>query len=229
MRTSNTKLIILGHRNIREADKMLFVYSEEHGKLRLIAKGARRHKSKFLGHTQSLIVADASLYFGPRNTLLTEIKPISSPKKINDSLIKTICALQIAEITERCVLENQKIPGLFDLLETTLKNLNKSHKSRLIVTTYTIKFLHLLGLLPDFKEIRTKLPEKYKRFFEYVKIENFDKLLKIALNEKDENIIQDITKRLIENQNGTEIKALSPSMSFATSTPKSLISFHQDF
>ncbi len=220
MRTSNTKIIILGNRNLREADKMLFVYSEEHGKLRLIAKGARRHKSKFLGHTQSLTIADTSIYFGPRNTLLTEIKPISSPKKINEDMIKTICALQIAEITEKCVLENQIIPGLFDLLETTLKNLNKSHKSRLIVTTYTIKFLNLLGLLPDFKEIRTKLPEKYKRFFEYVKIENFDKLLKIALNEKDENIIEDLTKRLIEISNGTEFKAFKLSENFAISTPR---------
>jgi DNA repair protein RecO (recombination protein O) len=219
MRTSNTKLIVLGHRNIKEADKLLFVYSEEHGKLKLVAKGARRHKSKFLGHTQTLNIADASLYFGPHTTLLTEIKTLTSPKKINENMIKTICALQIAEITEKCVLENQKIEGLFNLLETTLKNLNKSHKSRLIVTTYTVKFLHLLGLLPDFKEVRTQLPEKYKKFFEYVKLENFDKLLKIALNEQDENIIQDITKRLIENHNGTEIKAFKLSPLNATPMP----------
>lgn len=208
MRATNTKIIILGNKNVKEADKLLFVYSEEFGKMKITAKGARRHKSKFLGHTQTLTIADASIYFGPHSTILTDIKTISTSKKMRSNMISTLCALQIAEITEQCILENQNIPGLFKLLENTIFQLEKNIKSQLVVTGYTIKFLNLLGLIPDFKEIHTRLPEKYKRFFEYVKIQDFDKLIKIALNEQDENIIKDITKRLLELQSDKELKPL---------------------
>jgi DNA repair protein RecO len=209
MRAKNTKIIILGTRNLKEADKLIFAYSEDFGKLKIIAKGARRHKSKFLGHTQTLNIAETSLYFGPNSVLLTEIKTINASKTIRSRMKSMISALQIAEITEQCILENQEIPGLFKLLETTIEELQNNKKTELILTSYTIKLLNLLGMLPDFKEIRTRLPEKYRRFFEYVKVENFDKLMKIALNQQDENIIKDITKKLLEYQNQKESKALN--------------------
>ncbi len=208
MRSKNSKIIILGNKNINEADKLLFVYSKEFGKLKVVAKGARKLKSKFLGHTQTLTIAEANLYFGPKSIILTEIKTTQNSKKIRSNIKSTFSALQIAEITDKCVLEKQEIEGLFSLLEKTLNQLEKNSKTQLIVTSYTIKFLNLLGLIPNFKEIQTKLPEKYKKFFEYVKIQDFDKLMRIALNEQDENIIKDITKKLLELQSEKELKAL---------------------
>ena len=45
MKTATLKCIILGHKNFSDKDKLVFLYNEELGKLRVIAKGARLLKA----------------------------------------------------------------------------------------------------------------------------------------------------------------------------------------
>jgi len=71
MKRATTIAIVLGSKNFMESDKIVHLYSEDLGKIRAIAKGARRITSKFVGHLETLNLVTASLYFGPKNTILT--------------------------------------------------------------------------------------------------------------------------------------------------------------
>ncbi len=52
MRNISTRAVVLGRRDLGEADKVLVLYTEKLGKISAIAKGAKRQKSKFAAHIE---------------------------------------------------------------------------------------------------------------------------------------------------------------------------------
>jgi DNA repair protein RecO len=200
IKSKNANCIILGHKNYGEYHKLVFLYTEEFGKIKVVAKGARKISSKFTGHLETLNICQAALYFGPRNIILTEIQTIKSPQEIRDNLQKLSHALQIAEITNRMVYENQIYQELTPLLRETIEKLNHSEKPQLISQSYIIKLLDLVGLIPDFKETESNLDHKYIKFFQYLKAEPFHQIEKIKLSTEEKSIIEQITSRVIERE-----------------------------
>lgn len=209
MKSQSINCVILGHRNFGESDKLIFLYSEEFGKLKLIAKGARKINSKFTGHLETLNFAEAEIYFGPRNIILTEINTIQSFRKIREDLEKLKSALQIAEITEKTIYENQEVPNLIPLLKLTLKHLVESKAPNTISYSFIIKFLDLLGMIPDFKSLQSNLPEKYLKFLNFVKEEPYSKIEKIVTSQEEEQKIKEILQKIIEFQTDNPLKSLN--------------------
>lgn len=204
MKSQTANCIILGHKNFGEFDKLIFLYSEEFGKIKVIAKGARKITSKFTGHLETLNICVASLYFGPRNIILTEIATIKNFKEIREDLEKLRSALQIAEITNQIVYENQSLDNLSELIEQTIHHLCTSKKSSLIAHSYMIKFLDKVGIIPDFKTNRAfqeqPTEEKYLKFFHFIKTKPLDQIEKIQLTKKEETQIKKLIKNLVETE-----------------------------
>lgn len=180
--------IILGHRNFTENDKLIFLYTEELGKIKVIAKGGRKITSKFTGHLETLNFCTAEIYFGPRNIILKEIITIKNFKKIRENFEKLSAALQIAEISNKILYENQKMENLCRMITEALNQLSISTKPWLTAQSYIIKILDQAGLIPDFKTIDSRLEQKYLKFFHFLKTQSFSEVEKIQL-EKSENLI----------------------------------------
>lgn len=149
MKSQSVKCIILGHKDLVEYDKFIFLYTEEFGKIKVVAKGARKITSKFTGHLETLNFAIAEIYFGPKNIILKEIITVKNFKKIRDNLERLESALQIAEITNQIIYENQKIENLFELLNDAMINLSISDKPVLIAQNYIIKILNRSGMIQE--------------------------------------------------------------------------------
>ena len=47
--------IVLGHRDLGEADKILTIFSPNHGKLHAVAKGVRRPRNRLIGGTNCFL------------------------------------------------------------------------------------------------------------------------------------------------------------------------------
>ena len=62
--TYNTKAIILRRTPYRESDLRLTVYTPEHGKKILIARGALKQKAKLTGHLEPLVLSDVMIVRG---------------------------------------------------------------------------------------------------------------------------------------------------------------------
>lgn len=198
MRSQKTDCIILGHKNIGEKDKFVFVYSKEFGKLKLTAKGARSITSKFVGHLETLNICEISFYIGPHQTILQEILTHKNFLKNSPSLEVLRSAIEIAKITNNMLYENHPTEELFELLKTTIKNLKKAKNPELIYLTYSIKFLDKLGLIPDFKTLKTATPSKYLKFFNFVKEKTFEESLKISLSNTETEEIKRLIKEFGE-------------------------------
>jgi DNA repair protein RecO (recombination protein O) len=204
MKAQNTKCIILGHRDYGEFNKLIFIYSQEYGKLKLVAKGARKITSKFTGHLETLNFCATSIYFGPKSNILTEIETIRSNKSIRTNLSKLKIALQIAEITDRLVYENQHVKGLMELLNETLEQLSISKKDSLVIYSYIIKLLDKTGNLPDLKHFQE---DKYLKFFHYLQNNTLKEIERITLSEEEEYNIRKKLINAVELQTDREIKS----------------------
>ncbi|MBP9770618.1 DNA repair protein RecO [Candidatus Gracilibacteria bacterium] len=197
MKSTSVNCVILGHRDFTENDKLIFLYTEEFGKIKVIAKGGRKITSKFTGHVETLNFAMAEIYFGPKNIILKEIITIKNFKKIRDSLDKLSAAIQIAEITNHLLYENQKIDNLMSLLTDTLQQLSTSEKPALTSQAYMIKILDQSGMIPDFKTIVSSLEEKYLKFFHYLKTQPLNAIDKISVTEKENETINLVIKKIL--------------------------------
>lgn len=197
----STKGIILGSKVLREADKAIFIYTRDHGKIRAIAKGALKISSKFTGAIETLNFCDFNLYRGPKNTIITEIKPEKSFNALRENLEKATSALLIAKISNELIAEHIKTSEIFDLIEETLKELVRSNKTLIITTTFVIKLLDILGLLPDMEDIKnfhTRLPVKYQKLIKFLQKNSFEKIKRLAIKKEEATSIKSILKDIIE-------------------------------
>jgi DNA repair protein RecO (recombination protein O) len=208
MRSVSAKCIILGHRNLNDFDKLIFLYNEDRGKIKAIAKGARRISSKFTGHLETLNTANCVLYFGPKNTLITEIETDEQSHRIAGGLDKLSGALQIAEITNQVLFENQSLDDLPRLIEKTILHLTTTKKPTLISIAYIIKLLDKVGIIPDFKTIESPLEEKYLKFFHYLKTESLTKIEKISLTNEETFRIKTIVRQIVQRETERELSTL---------------------
>lgn len=197
MKSTSVNCVILGHRDFTENDKLIFLYTEEFGKIKVIAKGGRKITSKFTGHVETLNFAMAEIYFGPRNIILKEIITIKNFKKIRDNLERLSAAIQIAEITNHLLYEGQKLDNLMGLLTDTLQQLSTSTKPALTSQAYMIKILDQSGLVPDFKNIISNLDQKYLKFFHYLQTQPLNAIDKINVTEKENETINLVIKKII--------------------------------
>ncbi len=198
MKNATVNCIILGHKNLGETDKLIFFYSEKLGKIKAVAKGARKITSKFTGHLETLNFCIVELYFGPRNTIITEITTSEFPLKDHQSLDKLTSALEVAEITNRLLFENQSIDNLYELIKKTVRSITSTDKPKLISTSYTIKLLDLSGLMPDFKETKTSLPEKYTKFFHFLQTRSYGEIAHIKITPKENMYIKNTLQTLLQ-------------------------------
>lgn len=197
MKNCTTTAVILGNKNFSENDKIIFLYSEQLGKIKVVAKGARKITSKFTGHLETLNFIEAGLYFGPKNIILREVVTTKNFKYLRENFEKLTVALKIAELTNKITYENQNIEKLTDLIKETLQHLKFSQKENIINHGYILKFFNKLGLIPDFKSSRISIETKYKKYFEFIKVQPFAKIEQINLSKKEHQKVDVLLHNLI--------------------------------
>ncbi len=210
MKTATITGFILGSRNLGENDKTIFIYHHELGKIKATAKGCRKFTSKFVGHLETLNKIQASIYFGPKNIILTEITNTRISRNSNFNNLKS--RLQIAEITNQLIYESQIVEGLEMLIENTLRQLEISSKTTLITISYIIKILDKTGIIPDFEELiindpNNKIDPKYLKFINFAKEKPFNEIEKITLSESEENFLKKIFALIIEREIGKKLSS----------------------
>ncbi len=197
MKNLTTNAVILGHKNFGSYDKLVFLYTEDLGKITCIAKGSRKITSKFTGHLETMNSVKVSLYFGPKNIIIREIITEKTLKEIRGNLEKITEILEIAKVTNEMVFEKQSLKNLTKLIENTIEQLKITRKPQQIKQGYQIKLLDKMGLIPDFKSIETKLDLKYLKFLNFLKEYPLQEIEKIKLKKEEEKNINKIIDKLL--------------------------------
>lgn len=151
--TYNIKAMILKREPFRENDTRVIVYSGERGKLELVARGAKKIKSKMAGHLEPITLANLMVVRGRIFDYIGSAVSENCYPEIKDNLRKIKAAGRIVSITGKLIKEGEGDGRIFSLLEEALDIMNKNEPRLadcdLLPAFFVLRLLTLLGYEPE--------------------------------------------------------------------------------
>ena len=148
-RTIRVEAVVLRHSDWGEADRLITLYSRENGKLRSIAKGARRLKSRKAGHLEPFTRVALLLARGRDLWIITQAETVDPFLSLGNDLIRTANASYVLELLDRFTYDEGENRALYDLLIETLQRLDNGADIFLTIRYYEMRLLDLMGFRPE--------------------------------------------------------------------------------
>lgn len=160
--------VVIRTQKLGEADRIVTLISRQHGRIRAVAKGVRRTKSKFGARLEPGSYIDIQLYTGKTFDVVTQVESIENfGDALSSDYQKWTIASAILEAAERFT-NNEGEPALqqFLLLTGALKALAyESHDPSLILDAYLLRSLAIAGYAPSMTVCsRCEAPGPHKYF-----------------------------------------------------------------
>lgn len=139
-----------------EKDKIVELFSEDHGKVKLLAKYANTSKFKFGGKLDVGHFVSCEVYQGKSFQILTQCDLIQSFPHIRSSFNRISMCMYALEITKNITAQSQHNPTLFGALKNCLEALNAEETNiDTIRTNFHAAILFSEGLLQQSQELPT--------------------------------------------------------------------------
>jgi DNA repair protein RecO (recombination protein O) len=151
-RVCQTEAIIIKRINLGEADRILTLYTPDYGKLKAVAKGTRRPKSKMGGHVELLTHSLLLLARGRNLDIVTQAQTINSFLPLKDDLKRMSCGLYISELVDSFTEEDIENRNLFQLLLDTLDRLTQSNNNDTVLRYFELHLLNYSGYRPQLRK-----------------------------------------------------------------------------
>jgi len=143
-RLLKVEAVVLRHQDWGEADRLLWLYTREHGRLRAVAKGVRRMRSRKAGHLEPFTRVSLVLARGREWWIVTQAETLQAHAALRADLEGIGYASYVVELLERMTAEEGGNPALYQLLVQTLQRLDEAEDAAFLVLRYYE--MHLLGL-----------------------------------------------------------------------------------
>ncbi|MGH2616925.1 MAG: DNA repair protein RecO [Thermomicrobiales bacterium] len=141
--------IVLARMDLGEADRIFTLYSRQHGKLRVIAKGARRPLSRLGPHLDYFSRSQLMLARGRELDVVTGAETEDAHLAIRTDLDAFGHASHLVEILARLTEDRQENAAVFDLLASSLRLLADGVDPFHVTRHYELALLILLGFRPE--------------------------------------------------------------------------------
>ena len=151
IRSFRADVVVLKHRDQGEADRMLTVYSRQRGKLRALAKGVRKTRSRKAGHVEPFTRVSLQLATGRNWFIVSQAEAQETYNNLRESLETIGFASYVIELVDRFTYEEEENSPIYDLLVQTLKRLNDGDPPFLVIRYFEIRLLDTLGFRPELK------------------------------------------------------------------------------
>ncbi len=142
-----TSGVVIKAYDYAEADRLLVIFSEEMGKIRVRARGVRKIKSKQAGKLEIPTQAEFQLHCRPGGDLylLTGVKARCLYRGLKGQLDRWLSACYCLELLNEMSVENDAQPELWTLLLDTLKVLETGSALKTVARGFEQKILSLAG------------------------------------------------------------------------------------
>jgi len=140
--------IVLRSYPFGEADRVVVLLSPNHGKLRTVAKGVRRTKSRFGGRLEPFSHVDLVLYEGRNLDTITQVSLIEPFHRLRGELERVLAAATMVEVADAVATENDPAVRLFLLLQRGLRTLDRAAPHPDLVTSFLLKAAAVVGMGP---------------------------------------------------------------------------------
>lgn len=150
MPSYSTEAIVLQASDFQESDRLVTFFTRHFGKVRGIAKGAKKSKKRFGGNLE--LFSHVDLRFFEKRTLdLVRIEGadfVQPFDRIRSNLQLIAYGSYLLELVTEMTAERQVTEPLFDLLLHFLQWFNRTVPSESCLRAFEIRLLSLLGYMP---------------------------------------------------------------------------------
>lgn len=137
--------IVLRTHKLGEADRIVSLLTRHHGKVRAVAKGVRKTKSRFGARLEPPTHVQLQIYEGRGELhIVDQAETVDHFRAIRDDLERLTRAVSMLEAADQLGLEGEPNPPLFQMLLGALRAL-AGHSGPLVVPAFYLKVLALEG------------------------------------------------------------------------------------
>jgi DNA repair protein RecO (recombination protein O) len=156
-----TDAIVIGGHNLAEADRIVPFYTRRFGKVRLVAEGARRIRSRF-GGSLELFTSGRLVFFEREGRTLHRINEFAvqeSFASLREDLDLLGRGAYLVDLVASLTEEADRNEAAFHLLHQGLRHLACSEGSDLLLRGFEVRLMAALGYQPEVKAcVRCRAP-----------------------------------------------------------------------
>ena len=139
--------VVLRTYRLGEADRIVVLLTRDHGKVRAVAKGVRRTKSKFGAHLEPMSRVAMQCWQGRELDIVNQTEALDTFRSVREDLVRFGKAMTMLEVVDQLALEGNPNPRLYDMLVGALRVLATSDRP-LVLAGFLLKALSLEGSAP---------------------------------------------------------------------------------
>jgi DNA repair protein RecO (recombination protein O) len=139
--------IVLRTYKLGEADRIVVLLTNHHGKVRAVAKGVRKTKSRFGARLEPLSHVSLLLYRGRDLDVVSQAESIDHFRALRDDLDRLTRAVALLEVVDQLAQEREENPRLYSMLLGALRSL-AAQDAPLLVPAFFWKLLAAEGYHP---------------------------------------------------------------------------------
>jgi DNA repair protein RecO (recombination protein O) len=145
------RAVVLRTYKLGEADRIVVLMTEGHGKVRAVAKGIRKTKSKIGARLEPMSHVEILLYKGRELDVVNQVELISSSAKLHHDLDRLTQGISMLEAVDHIASDREPSPHLYTMLVGALQSL-ADQASPVVVAAFYWKLLAAEGVSPQVRK-----------------------------------------------------------------------------
>lgn len=148
-RVYRTEALVLKAYDYGEADRILTLYTAHSGKLRVVAKGVRRTKSRMAGHLDLFTRSSLLVARGRQLDIVTQAETVETFRGMREDLLRVSYAHYVSELLDNFSAEGLANYPLYAAAVTAFRRLSGTGNLDTAVRAFEIQLLGLTGYRPQ--------------------------------------------------------------------------------
>ncbi len=151
--------VVLRTMRLGEADRIVTLAGRSQGKIRAVAKGVRKTKSRFGGRLEPFTQVSLVMWRGRSDLdIVTQVEAVESNRSVREDLDRFALGQVMLEAVDRVVQEKEPSPRVFNLLVEGLKGLGATRGgptppdksgSPLVLAWFLLRLSGVAGFAPS--------------------------------------------------------------------------------
>lgn len=140
--------VVLRTYKLGEADRIVVILTRDNGKVRAVAKGVRKTRSKFGARLEPMSHVRLLMYRGRQLDIVNQAEAVESLAPLRSGLDRMSQGTAVLEAADQMALEREANPGLYKMVVGVLRTIAE-RPSPLLVPAFYWKLLAAEGFRPE--------------------------------------------------------------------------------